>query len=39
MEKLTTESGKSYWDNNGAYQEQYDKLYESLVPSRGVCNA
>ena len=35
MEKLTTESGKSYWNNNGAYQEQYDKLYESLVPSRG----
>ena len=35
MEKLTTESGKSYWNNNGVYQEQYDKLYESLVPSRG----
>lgn len=35
MEKLTTESGKSYWNNNGVYQEQYDKLYESLVPSSG----
>jgi hypothetical protein len=35
MEKRITESGKSYWDNNGAYQTEYDKLYEDLVPSRG----
>jgi len=35
MEKKTTESGKSYWDKNGAYQTEYDKLYEELVPSRG----
>lgn len=35
MEKLITEKGKSYWNNNGAYQEQYDKLYNELVPSSG----
>jgi hypothetical protein len=35
MEKKITESGKSYWNNNGAYQTEYDKLYEDLVPSRG----
>lgn len=35
MEKRITEFGKSYWNNNGAYQEEYDKLYEELVPSRG----
>lgn len=35
MEKLITEKGKSYWDNNGAYQEQYDEIYAKLVPSSG----
>jgi hypothetical protein len=35
MEKRITEEGKSYWDGNGAYQTEYDKLYEELVPSSG----
>jgi hypothetical protein len=35
MERKTTESGKSYWNENGAYQTEYDKLYGELVPSRG----
>ena len=30
-----TETGKSYWDNNGAYQSEYDKMYEDLVPAMG----
>lgn len=30
-----TEVGKSYWDSNGAYQEEHDRLYDSLVPARG----
>lgn len=33
--QLFTESGKSYWDETGVYQEQYDKLYKDLVPSSG----
>ena len=32
-----TQVGKSYWDNNGAYQEDYNRLYEELVPSRGAA--
>lgn len=35
MDKRTTESGKSYWNDNGAYQEEYDVFYKELVPSRG----
>ena len=35
MEKRITELGKSYWNNNGAYQKEYDELYEKLVPSSG----
>lgn len=30
-----TESGKSYWDNNGAYNEEYSRLYDELVPASG----
>lgn len=30
-----TEAGKSYWEGNGAYQKEYDELYEKLVPARG----
>jgi len=30
-----TEVGKSYWDSTGAYQEEYDRLFENLVPARG----
>lgn len=35
MEKKITENGKSYWNGNGAYQTEYDKLYSQLVPSIG----
>jgi hypothetical protein len=35
MEKLITEKGKSYWDDNGAYQNEYDKLNKELVPASG----
>ena len=28
----------SYWDGNGLYQEEYDKLYTELVPDRGMAN-
>ena len=31
----TTELGKSYWNENGAYQKEYEKLYADLVPSSG----
>lgn len=31
----STKLGKSYWNNSGAYQKEYDKLYEKLVPSQG----
>lgn len=30
-----TELGKSYWDENGAYQKEYNSLYNKLVPSSG----
>ena len=30
-----TESGKSYWDNNGAYNEEYSSLYDELVSASG----
>ena len=26
---------KSYWDNEGQLQSEYDKLYEELVPAEG----
>ena len=38
MEKRSTELGKSYWDNNGAYQEEHDRLWEELVPPSGTCD-
>lgn len=31
----STELGKSYWYNSGAYQKEYDELYKKLVPSQG----
>lgn len=31
----TTKLGKSYWDESGAYQKEYKKLYDKLVPSSG----
>lgn len=30
-----TEAGKSYWDDNGAYTAEYNKLYHELVPHVG----
>jgi hypothetical protein len=38
MEKLVTQLGKSYWDENGAYQKEYDELYTQLVPDSGEAN-
>ena len=35
MEKLSTQTDNSYWDGNGAYQEEYHKLYSELVPVSG----
>lgn len=34
-QKKETELGKSYWAENGAYQVDYDRLYEQLVPATG----
>lgn len=31
----TTEIGKSYWNENGKYQAEYNELYEALVPAMG----
>lgn len=31
----TTELGKSYWDESGAYQKEYKELYDKLVPTSG----
>jgi len=35
MEKRTTPAGNTYWDENGAYQKELDKLYNKLVPMSG----
>lgn len=35
MELQRTQTGKSYWNNEGIYQTEYDKLYEELVPNEG----
>lgn len=32
--RLTPETG-SYWNNNGAYQEEGDRLYAEMVPNSG----
>jgi len=32
IQKLSTLSGNSYWDNNGAYQKEYNELRTNLVP-------
>lgn len=34
---VKTPMGKSYWNNEGAYQAQYDELYYKLVPSEGAA--
>lgn len=33
--RLSTEDGKSYWNSNGAYQKEFDELYDKLVPAQG----
>ena len=33
--KLVTPLGKSYWGQDGAYQNLYDSLWEQLVPASG----
>lgn len=38
IEKRVTEIGKSYWNNNGAYQTELDELYKKLVPDMGEAN-
>ena len=38
MEKLITPKGKSYWANNGAYSELFDKKWDELVPANGKCS-
>ena len=35
MEKLTTLPKNSYWNETGAYQKEYNELYEKLVPAKG----
>jgi DnaJ-class molecular chaperone len=35
MERLKTQLGNSYWNRTGAYQKEYNELYEELVPSHG----
>lgn len=32
---IQTPEGKSYWNEEGAYQLQYNQIYDSLVPSEG----
>ena len=33
MSKVDT--SQAYWDNNGKYQEQYNKAWEQLIPASG----
>ena len=33
MSKVDT--SQAYWDNNGKYQEQYNKAWEKLIPASG----
>lgn len=30
--------GNSYWNCDGAYQKEYNELYEKMVPEQGSCN-
>jgi hypothetical protein len=38
VELKHTAKGKSYWNNTGAYQEEFDRLYNNLVPGMGECS-
>jgi hypothetical protein len=35
MKKKNTHKGKSYWNEDGAYQKEFDKLEKELVPASG----
>tara|TARA_R100000908_G_C3709849_1_gene116884 strand:- start:390 stop:824 length:435 start_codon:yes stop_codon:yes gene_type:complete len=35
MKKKNTRKGKSYWNNEGAYQNAFDNLSEELIPASG----
>lgn len=34
IEKLKTKKGDSYWNDTGAYQKDFDRLWKELVPPR-----
>ena len=36
--KKQTVIGNSYWNCDGAYQKEYNELYEKMVPEQGSCN-
>jgi hypothetical protein len=38
MERKHTPVGKTYWNEEGAYQKEYDELYKKLVPVKGEAN-
>ena len=29
---------QNYWNRSGLYQEQYNKLYDELIPASGKCD-
>lgn len=35
MEKKITQEGNSYWNNNGAYTKELEKIWKELVPNSG----
>ena len=35
MKQKNTLKGKSYWNESGVYQKEYDQLYKELVPDFG----
>jgi hypothetical protein len=37
MKQKFTKGNKSYWDENGVYQKEYDELYKLHVPSSGAA--
>ena len=34
-----TEDGKMYWNGEGAYEAEYQRLYDELVPASGRSNS